>query len=96
MVGADGDTSIGTVKQTLTHKTYGDAELELSGKFVDGVLTLNMTVTQGETKAVYVYTGAKKLTGYAIEKMTIDNSVVVVQPEFGDIYNYSWKCCVLC
>ena len=85
LVGADGDTSIGTVKQTLTHKTYGDAELELSGKFVDGVLTLNMTVTQGETKAVYVYTGAKKLTGYAIEKMTIDNSVVVVQPEFGDI-----------
>lgn len=82
---SENGTSIETVKQTLTHKTYGDAELELSGKFVDGVLTLNMTITQGETKAVYIYTGEKKQTGYAIEKMTIDNSIVVLQPEIGNI-----------
>lgn len=83
LVGADG-VSIEPVKQILTHKTYGDAELDLTGKFVNGVLTLNMTVTQESTKVVYVYTGEKKMTGATLDKMTVDGQIVAIQPEIGE------------
>ena len=63
----------------------GDATLDLSGKFEDGVLTLNMTITNAENTAHYVFTADQKKTGAIIEKMTINSDVVTVQPEIGEV-----------
>ena len=80
LVGEDGAT-IAPVKQTLTHITYGDAEMVLTGKFTDNTLVLNINLAVGDLKLEYVYTGGKKNTGAEVEKMTIDNEVIVFQPE---------------
>lgn len=72
------------IHQALTDNR-GDATLDLSGKFEDGVLTLNMTITNAENTAHYVFTADQKKTGAIIEKMTINSDVVTVQPEIGEV-----------
>lgn len=72
------------IHQALTDNR-GDATLDLSGKFEDGVLTLNMTITNAEnTGSLCIYRRSKK-TGAIIEKMTINSDVVTVQPEIGKL-----------
>lgn len=72
------------IHQALTDKR-GDATLDFSGKFENGVLTLNMTITNEQNTAHYVFTADQKKTGAAIEKMTINSDVIVVQPEIGGV-----------
>lgn len=57
----------------------------VSGVIVDNKLTLNVTMSDGTDKAEYVFTGSYKRTDAAIEKMTINNDVVTVQPEISEI-----------
>ena len=72
------------IHQALTDKR-GDATLDFSGKFENGVLTLNMTITNEENTAHYVFTADQKKTGAAIEKMIINSDVVTLQPEIGEV-----------
>lgn len=72
------------IHQALTDNR-GDATLDLSGKFENGVLTLNMTITNAENTAHYVFTADQKKTGAIIEKMTINSDVVTVQPEISEV-----------
>lgn len=72
------------IHQALTDKR-GDATLDFSGKFENGGLALNMTITNEENTAHYVFTADQKQTGAVIEKMTISGDVVTLQPEISEI-----------
>lgn len=72
------------IHQALTDKR-GDATLDFSGKFENGVLTLNMTITNEENTAHYVFIADQKQTGALIKKMTINGDVVTLQPEISEI-----------
>lgn len=76
------DGSIELLKTTTvyTDKTNGDIEIEWSGKVVDKVLTLNMTLTRGESVVKYVFTGGGKFTGKAIESLKINSDAIVYEP----------------
>lgn len=80
LVGEDGMT-IDPVKQTLANKTYGDAEMVLTGKFANNTLILNVSMVIGDLKLEYIYKGDKKNTDALVEKMTVDHELVVFQPE---------------
>ena len=53
LIGEDGMT-IDPVKQTLANKTYGDAEMVLTGKFADNTLTLNISMVIADLKLEYI------------------------------------------
>lgn len=57
----------------------------VSGIIVDNKLTLNVEMSDGTDKAVYVFTGSYKRTDAAIEKMTINSDVVAIQPEISEV-----------
>ena len=73
---------IDTITMMVPPRSKQDTSyLVLSGDFEGKTLTLNMTLSTKDKKADYLFKGTKKLTGATLESLTLNSSVLAIQPE---------------